>query len=41
MKARTNWELLHQDDEVEQEMMLPLIRLKVRNLACLHGILIL
>jgi double-strand break repair protein MRE11 len=27
--ARTKWEALHQDDEVEQEMMLPLIRLKV------------
>jgi double-strand break repair protein MRE11 len=28
-KARNKWESLHQDDEVEQEMMLPLIRLKV------------
>lgn len=28
-KARSKWELLHADDEVEQEMMLPLIRLKV------------
>jgi double-strand break repair protein MRE11 len=27
--ARTKWEALHQDDEVEQKMMLPLIRLKV------------
>ena len=28
-KARNKWEALHADDEVEQEMMLPLIRLKV------------
>lgn len=28
-KARANWEVLHAEDEEEQEMMLPLIRLKV------------
>jgi len=27
--ARSKWQDLHQDDDIEQEMMLPLIRLKV------------
>ena len=30
--ARSKWQDLHQDDDIEQEMMLPLIRLKVGQL---------